>query len=130
MKLKDVGGVDATGREAKADRAAALQNVRKVSLGANTFGDGTAEYKMLLTSAGLDRAIAIEKEMPKADELLKRARLAGHWPAASDARLVLTGYPQLPLANMRAHAGAPDVMRRPLLSDCGVEGVEQGASLR
>ena len=69
-----------------------LQEDRKISLGAAKGLNGVAEYRLLLSGGKVVGAKKSgEKELPGGEERLKEAKLAGYWPADSDAKLVRNG---------------------------------------
>jgi tetratricopeptide (TPR) repeat protein len=69
-----------------------LQEDRKISLGAPNGLNGVAEYRLLLSAGKVMQAKKSgDKELPGGEERLKEAKLAGYWPAGSDAVLVRNG---------------------------------------
>ena len=69
-----------------------LQHLRTVPLAAALSHDGTAEYKLLLSPQGVQKAEAVGKELVGGSDLLTRMNLpAGTFPPGSEARLVRSG---------------------------------------
>jgi hypothetical protein len=69
-----------------------LQEDRKISLGPAKGLNGVAEYRLLLSEGKVVGAKKSgDKDLPGGEERLKEAKLAGYWPADSDASLVRNG---------------------------------------
>ena len=79
-------------RSTVSDAPRQLQDDRKISLGAANGLKGVAEYRLLMNDGKVVGARKNgDKELAEGEQRLKEAKLAGYWPAGSDAKLVRSG---------------------------------------
>ena len=89
-KLKAVGGTATKDpMHAQMDGGKALQEMRKIPLGAAAGHTGTAEYKLLISAEGVKRVERTgDKQIAGGDEMLMKAKMKSFLPEGSDARVV------------------------------------------
>ena len=86
----------------------ALQELRTIPLPAALGHDGVVQYKLLLSSAGIQRAVpATSNELTGGADLLRKAKLpAALFPPGSEARLVRLG-------TLNCHSGTCELVLAP-----------------
>jgi Flp pilus assembly protein TadD len=86
---KQVGGSEKDLLLMRVDGNKELVDLQKVPLGAAEGKLGTAEYKLLLSAKGVERALPVgEKRVAGGEEMLAKANLKTPLPTGSDARFV------------------------------------------
>lgn len=89
------------------DGSKKLRENRTISLGAARGMNGVAEYSLLLSGGKIVRAEKSgTKELPGGDNRLKEAKLAGFWPAGSQASLTKNGM-------LNCHSGVCELVLMP-----------------
>lgn len=87
--------------------AEAVQAIRTIPLGSAGGRNGRAEYKMLLSSAGVERVLRTgDKDLAGGEGMVKGAKLAGFFPAGAEERLVRFGF-------LNCHSGGCDLVLEP-----------------
>ena len=92
-KLKANGGTVAKDSvRQQMDGAKTLQEMRKIPLGPGDGRSGMAEFKLLISADGVQRAERVgNKEVAKGEETVMKAKMKAFVPVGSDARLVRAG---------------------------------------
>jgi tetratricopeptide (TPR) repeat protein len=104
---KKITAAGSSSKDLNGNYTAALQDMRKISLGSANGLNGAAEYKLLLGEHGIVRAEpAGDKKIDGGEERLKKLLLTGYWPAGLDGRLVRS-------AILNCHSGECELVFEP-----------------